>query len=233
MNDTASGLVNPKTEWARFLEISSAQFSSQIVYRGVPNAAYELQPSIGRVRKYSSLREERILAHFRRRAELHIPMSGLSPLDQLVLAQHHGLPTRLLDWTTSPLVAAYFAVFSADKDRHADFAIYSIKTNRDDYLPAAAHDPSEASDVKFYLPKVVSPRIAAQSGLFSIHPDPKSAWSEKRVTKITFSGRARAMFSRRLHYLGINAHKLFPGLDGLATTLRWQLEQGVELWHLV
>src|SRR5688572_9039340 len=84
------------------------------VFRGVGDAhKHQLVPKIGRDPRLYSLPLERVIfANFKRRAPQFINIRGMTEWDLLALAQHHGLPTRLLDWTTNPLVAAYFAVTS-------------------------------------------------------------------------------------------------------------------------
>jgi hypothetical protein len=219
-------------EWKAFLEFCAEQSSSQLVYRGVANASYSLIPSIGRSKKCDTHKEKNLFALFVKRAQLFQDLTGLTEFDRLVLAQHHGMPTRLLDWTTSPLAAAYFAVAGQPKHEESDFAIHYFRTEPMDYVSSDVKDPFEVKQVQFYLPSFVSPRIAAQGGLFSVHPDPNQAWSDKRLGKHTISGDSRKLFQRRLHFLGINSLRLFPGLDGLAKTLDWQYNAGIELWHI-
>lgn len=218
--------------WREFLSFCEQQESSQRVYRGVGNAGYQLVPSVGRSASYSEQREKNVFHLFELRAHLYQPLHGLSQLDRLVLAQHHGLPTRLLDWTTSPLAAAYFAVSDETADAAtADMAIYHLRTSAADYASRAT-DAFDIESVSFFLPNFVSPRIAAQSGLFSIHPNPNEAWTDARIKKHIIPAASRGYFRRKLHYLGINNFRLFPDLDGLARTLKWQYTRGIELWHV-
>jgi hypothetical protein len=225
---------SPKADaWRAFLAFCGSQKSSQDVYRGLGSSDFKLIPKAGRTNDYSIQREQNVFRLFNKRAQLHHQLHGLSELDKLVLAQHHGLPTRLLDWTTSPLAAAFFAVAEDPVPDHAeDMVIYHLRTKAGDYENSAT-DPFAIKEVKFILPNVVSPRIAAQSGLFSIHPNPNQTWTDPRIKKYIIRAANRGFFRKKLHYLGISAARLFLDLDGLAKTLNWQYTRKIEMWHIV
>jgi hypothetical protein len=81
---------------------------SNYVYRGLANADWSIETSLARLGAHHAGIEEPALRSFRKYAE-----PGAVPTDQLLvqlaIAQHHGLPTRLIDWTLSPRVAVHFA----------------------------------------------------------------------------------------------------------------------------
>ncbi len=89
------------------------------VYRGSSDARAPLLTSLDRLGGTTPPHtkadlEEHILRNFIRYARPHVGSHPANDWEQLVTAQHHGVPTRLLDWTYSPLVAAFFATRPAD-----------------------------------------------------------------------------------------------------------------------
>lgn len=82
------------------------RFRSGYVYRGVEEASFPLSTSLNRLGE--SHLERHLLRNFRKYSQLENQMNN-SIWNWLALAQHHGLPTRLLDWTYSPYVALHFA----------------------------------------------------------------------------------------------------------------------------
>ncbi|MFZ5650736.1 MAG: FRG domain-containing protein [Bacillota bacterium] len=84
------------------------RFRSNYVYRGLSNASYQLKTSLARLGGEYDRLENHIVRNFRKYAHRDA-VSGDSIWNWLTVAQHHGLPTRLLDWTFSPYVAAHFA----------------------------------------------------------------------------------------------------------------------------
>jgi hypothetical protein len=80
---------------------------SPYVYRGCCGHGYALAPAITRLGDHHVRVEKLLLSDFRQYARLQVD-PGASEWNWLAVAQHHGLPTRLLDWTYSPYVALHF-----------------------------------------------------------------------------------------------------------------------------
>lgn len=89
------------------------------VYRGDPDASWPLLTSLdklGGVPHAKADLEEHILRNFIRYSRPYFSTPPVNEWEVLVAAQHHGLPTRLLDWTYSPLVAAHFATVASARE---------------------------------------------------------------------------------------------------------------------
>jgi hypothetical protein len=80
------------------------------VFRGQAHARWELVPALLRSGRYEHAMEDRLLREFQRGARPFLRQPPLGRLQWMALAQHHGLPTRLLDWSESALVALFFAM---------------------------------------------------------------------------------------------------------------------------
>lgn len=102
---------------------------SNYLYRGIPNVDFRLVTSLQRncgIKKDDI--EPSILRNFTKYAAIEDPILNSSVWRQLIIGQHHGLPTRLLDWTYSVLVALHFATSGEElgsMDRH-DCALWKI-----------------------------------------------------------------------------------------------------------
>ncbi len=107
------------TSWAHLQELlfqdtwdaRIGRFRSPFVYRGQRSKDYSLTTSLQRLGGNYYELEHHLLRNFRKYARdtAASPAAAASVWDWLALAQHHGLPTRLLDWTYSPYVALHFA----------------------------------------------------------------------------------------------------------------------------
>jgi len=99
-------------DFYEFLKIQTTT-SGNHIYRGVRNSMFKLIPSIGRLRtidgKQLNIEDEIALFDtFKIRAYPFLRNYDDDKLELLSIGRNHGLPTRLLDWTKTPLVAVYF-----------------------------------------------------------------------------------------------------------------------------
>lgn len=91
------------------------RYRSAYLYRGLVDSNYSLATSLSRNCKGKQAEVEgSILRNFSKYASMEYPMVVNSVWHKLIVGQHHGLPTRLLDWTTSPLIGLHFATSGED-----------------------------------------------------------------------------------------------------------------------
>lgn len=197
------------------------------LFRGQSNASWPLLPRAGR-EPYRDCSDDHVFEAWKRRAVEHVQITPKSDWEWLAIAQHHGLATRLMDWTTNPLNAAYFAV---REPVQVDCAIFAARIER---RVNESKSPMKHEGLGTYWPAGVVPRIVRQGGIFSIHGSPKEPMIGEsdgvlELAKIVVPSNSRDGLLRELSYYGINASMLFPDLDGLSQFLNWTVESK-EYW---
>lgn len=156
----------------------------QRIYRGQAGD-WELLPRLFRDRNkdpkgYPAL-ESSLIQEFKARSYYLLPSVPTGRFDIRSLAQHYGLPTRLLDWTGNPLIALYFAIENAETPKPLvwvyNASAYQITNGKDLNIPESDPKVGEMDDVEWgfsstfsvFKPNLHSPRVAFQAGWHTSH----------------------------------------------------------------
>ena len=236
--------------------------SHGFIYRGQAKDSWGLKPSLTRLldslgfsRGDGNAIEKSLLYRFKNRAHLFLdprvdPSGSGSPfqiaayLEWWSLMQHYRAPTRVLDWTSSPLVALYFATNDHWKEDGALWIAHGGLLNEAAAPSGILEKPTQNSSDFWWKDdpeRVVgvmakarpTERMLAQQGCFTVSPDllldhqlgiteslTKVGKSNPHYPrKVIVAAECKSELLRRLHYLNVTAASLFPGIDGLGEEL--------------
>lgn len=242
---------NRITSWdqlSRLVEYFSFYNSYDWLFRGTHDESHELIPKIGRVEArviktnaisgrfgrvpYRRADEESALKMFKNEARSYVQAIPDSDAEWLALAQHHGMPTRFLDWTEGLLIATWFAVDSPKtvyerernqnifRERKCNGAIWVVKN-----VPAISNVelqvPFDIGGARSYRPPHTNPRISAQRSVFTIHADPLKPLPAE-AHKFVIERTEAFTIKKRLDACGVNQRSLFPDLVGLSHHVGWK-----------
>ena len=238
--------------WEAFLELVSHPPYSHWAFRGERDERWPLFSSLSRYLQNSGVapaawseQEARILRIFKRKAHqfLDKPPDWDDDFQWLALMQHHGAPTRLIDFTWSPYVAAFFAL----ERTVGDGVVWAMNPARVDSSRASTPvrtDPRLKGNFQRHFlkgkrrfiwmgePHTMNRRLIAQSGTFAvpgvldvaIEDMLTDADQENILAKCVLTHAVREVGMRELYRMNITYATLFPDLDGLAKSMGYELE---------
>jgi hypothetical protein len=203
--------------------------STSFKFRGQSNSEWRLVPKAGR-ETLKDQDDQLLFKHWKRRAIAFLKKDNLNNWELLAIANHYGVPTRLLDWSQNPLIATLFCCMENFEKDGAVFICHPVK-----YADTVKLEPFnvEQDRVLFIQPNASSFRIINQLGYFSIHNKPSLELSEESgkvpIEKVIIPKIFKKEIVFILNQFGINNLLIYPDLDGLSKHLIWFYEN-YEYW---
>ena len=245
-------------DWMDFLEKIEGvrtRKKNSYIFRGQPNFDWLLKPSFMRSfnepydRSYMLELEKAVNQDFIKEAysliNPNLYKETKNMLDWWPIMQHHGAPTRLLDWTGSPYVAAYFAV-NQQLDSDGAIWILCVKTlnetmnniGNDFSSPQTIQGFTQSNALERihnYSPMFNTDRSIVQQSTFTVCENISSEHSsiiENKFTsnddysyyRIRIKKELKSDFRMRLYSMNIRSATLFPGIDGIGRSMAELIE---------
>ncbi|WKN44525.1 FRG domain-containing protein [Tunicatimonas pelagia] len=246
------------TDFTRFIDSINTESSylSHWAFRGQSNSSWTLKPSISRLLESHCIEQElgnkfeqTVFREFISKAHLYEDF-GVRHFESgntfvtFTIMQHYGCPTRLLDWTTSPYIALYFAVNSSFS---SDGAVYLFnqtalndanKNERFDNGDEIFSNDEESDHIQTFMTAFATKRLNSQQGIFSIganidkdHEEliyksliNKNTIGQSFFAKLIINKKLKVEFLAKLRTMNVRADQLYPDIYGFSSSLKDLLE---------
>lgn len=198
------------------------------IFRG-QRKDYNLLPNISRNDNAGNLlvQERALLARFKKEAPRCLQIVPRNDWEWLVVAQHHGLYTRLLDWTYDPYVALWFALEkAAKKDSRPE--VWVMNPLADDVIDSFEHSrPFSGKRTKIFKPSFDIPRVRAQKGCFTLFkyveksekgfvPLERNKYLRRRFERVRIAKRVATTIIAQLKAMDYTRSIMYPDIDEVA-----------------
>jgi len=246
-------------DWNYFVSLTNKfdvgfPFRSVYVFRGQARDAWSLIPSLTRNAKSTGINSEQTLKlenearkEFYEQAHLYLPHRATPESREELLGwwslmQHYNVPTRILDWTESPFVAAYFAVEQHPDDAGVVWVVHIPKVKKHIQEMSLSYeipigikeqekvllDPHAKPNLYFITPRIHTDRMGPQQTVSTFSDQIladhgqviASAGADKETfIKLIIPNTLKLEFLHKLRQMNITARTLFPGVDGLGRSV--------------
>ncbi|MFA6568018.1 MAG: FRG domain-containing protein [Victivallales bacterium] len=224
------------TELSYFEEwVQKQQQASITIFRG-QRRAWPLLPSITRACANSQLlkTERELILTFRKEAERCLHLLPSTDWDWIVVAQHHGIPTRVLDWSYDPLVALWFALEKHTKASDSAPEVWVLKPLAEDVLAPKElkhSNPFSGTRTKVFETNFMLPRVRAQQSCFTLFkhiekkqkgfvPLEENVYLRKSLERIRIPPYACKRVLLALKNKGYCRDALYPNIDKIAGSIK-------------
>ncbi|EGQ8047572.1 FRG domain-containing protein [Vibrio parahaemolyticus] len=216
---TEAATIESLANYIESMEIAPL-FGHKVLFRGQPVKG-NLLPSIARNdrTKDTTSIEKDSLEQMRLIGSNLLSSKDEDDWHAIVKAQHHGLKTRCLDWTSNPMVALWFACSNSPD---VDSYVYMLVADGA-APPDRTKSPFEQEHTCILQPSYESPRVSAQHGWLTVHnykngqftPLEDSQDEQLWVCEYLIPKEIKSELINSLNRCGINQSTIFPDLDGL------------------